>query len=199
MPAPDTTTGPAQNRRNTAHVVLDALGALERRIQRGYEPWRDYDGDEQDPKVTREGYLDLLESAQHAAITAVENEPNPTPEPRLDNTTQFARLLAAAKAAGAFTPEVMADLTASMDLPPERIGELTNRAQAAWEAAKLRHHTPTTAEHTARIAILTDGWIEVNGPAGHRYRLRLPTTAEIDDQCQDSDQCQLDLTAYHQH
>lgn len=53
-----------------------------------------------------------------------------------DDRTQFARLLDETNAAGAFTAEVMASLTASMDLAPDRVRELLDRAETVWDAAK---------------------------------------------------------------
>ena len=54
-------------------------------------------------------------------------------QPWHDNAIQFPRLIAELDAAGAFTPEVMRDLQESMDLTPDEIGELIERANAAWE------------------------------------------------------------------
>lgn len=70
-----------------------------------------------------------------------------------DDLTQFARLLDEANAVGAFTPEVMADLAISMDLPPERIAELIDRAGAAWATEKAARHTdPTNFTSTTNAA-----------------------------------------------
>lgn len=49
------------------------------------------------------------------------------------------------------------------------------------------------------ITPLPEGWIEVTHPDGTRYRLRLPTPEQITAHCQDSDRCQFEITAYHQH
>jgi hypothetical protein len=44
-----------------------------------------------------------------------------------------------------------------------------------------------------------DGWITVTDLSGDQYRLRLPTADDIAQHCEDSDRCQFDITAYHQH
>lgn len=49
---------------------------------------------------------------------------------------QFARLIAELEAAGAFTPQVINDLCASMDLISDRVAELMDRAQATWDEMK---------------------------------------------------------------
>lgn len=50
-----------------------------------------------------------------------------------DNSKQFPRLIAEAEAAGAFTPEVLDAMAESMDLTPEDICEIIDRAQETWE------------------------------------------------------------------
>lgn len=49
------------------------------------------------------------------------------------------------------------------------------------------------------VTNLTNGFIEVGYPDGARVRLRLPTTAEVAAQCEDSDQCTFQFTGYHLH
>lgn len=49
------------------------------------------------------------------------------------------------------------------------------------------------------ITKLTGGYIEIAYPQGVRCRLRLPTAAEVDQACQDSDRCQIEFTGYHLH
>lgn len=50
-----------------------------------------------------------------------------------DNSIQFPRLIAELDAVGAFTPEVMFALQEAMDLSADEVGELIERANAAWE------------------------------------------------------------------
>ena len=59
---------------------------------------------------------------------------------------QFARLLCELQAAGAFTPEVMACLRASMDLTDDEIGEIQERADACFEGSKARLAKPRAFE-----------------------------------------------------
>lgn len=59
-----------------------------------------------------------------------------------DNSIQFPRLIAELVACGAFTPEVMRDLTESMDLDAVEIYELIDRAQGQWESVKRMHCPP---------------------------------------------------------
>lgn len=50
-----------------AHILLDAVNALRAEIDiTGRQPWDDYDNDPgtDDPKLTREGYLKLLDEVQ---------------------------------------------------------------------------------------------------------------------------------------
>lgn len=49
-----------------AHVLLDALAALQADISRGRKVWTEYEGDEDDPKITRDGFLRLMQEAQDA-------------------------------------------------------------------------------------------------------------------------------------
>lgn len=49
------------------------------------------------------------------------------------------------------------------------------------------------------VTVLTGGYIEVDDRNGLRYRLRLPTAAEVAAQCEDSDQCTIQFTGYHHH
>lgn len=56
----------------------------------------------------------------------------------LDNDIQFPRLLAEIRATWDVTPEQYRALADSMDLDPERIDELFDRAQDAWERIKAR-------------------------------------------------------------
>lgn len=68
-----------------------------------------------------------------------------TPDERwADDATQFPRLLDEIVAVG-LTDEQLAGLCESMDLEPERINELFDRAQAAWDAQKER--LPTGAHN----------------------------------------------------
>jgi len=60
-----------------------------------------------------------------------------------NNAVQFTRLVAELEACGAFTPQVMLDLSESMDLTHEEISELVDRAQTDWEAIKNRHCPPS--------------------------------------------------------
>ncbi|ONI83476.1 hypothetical protein ALI22I_33810 [Saccharothrix sp. ALI-22-I] len=47
------------------HVVCDAVELLEREVAAGRaEPWANYCGAEDDPKLTRDGYLALLREAR---------------------------------------------------------------------------------------------------------------------------------------
>lgn len=55
---------------------------------------------------------------------------------------QFPRLIAELEAVGAFTDEVLSALAAEMDLEIEDIGELVERAQAAWEQEKNGYYYP---------------------------------------------------------
>lgn len=59
-----------------------------------------------------------------------------------DDAVQFPRLLAEIAATLEITAEQWDSLAESMDLEPEEIGELFDRAQAAWERLKLRHCPP---------------------------------------------------------
>ncbi len=43
-----------------AHVALDALTLLQAAIDAGSKPWLDYEGDEDDPKVSEDGYKSIL-------------------------------------------------------------------------------------------------------------------------------------------
>lgn len=54
-----------------------------------------------------------------------------------NNLIQFARLISEMEAAGAFTEDVINTLCNEMDLEPQQIGELVDRAQQEWEKAKL--------------------------------------------------------------
>jgi hypothetical protein len=53
-----------------------------------------------------------------------------------NDNIQFPRFLAELEAVGAFTPEVYKSLEDSMDLTPDEISELINRAQVGWEHIK---------------------------------------------------------------
>lgn len=57
-----------------AHVLLDGLNALRAGIEAGDEPWKGYDGDEDDPKLTAEGYEELIEAAETALNEVVEQQ-----------------------------------------------------------------------------------------------------------------------------
>lgn len=64
------------------------------------------------------------------------------------------------------------------------------------------HHSPPAPIPTTDIATITplsDGYLQVDHPTGHRYRLRLPAPDDIDLECQDTDNCQFEITAYHHH
>lgn len=54
----------------------------------------------------------------------------------LDDGLQFPRLIAEAEGVGAFTDQVYKDLCEAMDVQPEQIAELTDRAQERWEQIK---------------------------------------------------------------
>lgn len=53
-----------------------------------------------------------------------------------DNSIQFPRLIEEAQAAGAFTPEVIRDMCASMDLEQTDLLDLLERAQVVWDDIK---------------------------------------------------------------
>jgi hypothetical protein len=53
-----------------------------------------------------------------------------------NNAIQFPRLIAELEAAGAFTPEVYRDLCVSMDLLPQEISDLIERAVREWDRIK---------------------------------------------------------------
>jgi len=53
-----------------------------------------------------------------------------------DDLVQFARLLAELDAAGAFNLDVMMELSESMDLNTDEIGEIQERAELVWQKAK---------------------------------------------------------------
>lgn len=53
-----------------------------------------------------------------------------------NNGIQFPRLIAELEAAGAFTPRVMKELRASMDLSTHEISSVVDRAQGIWDAIK---------------------------------------------------------------
>jgi hypothetical protein len=55
-----------------------------------------------------------------------------------NNNIQFARLIAEAEAAGAFTLKVMRDMADSMDLDVGYVSELIDRAQISWEDIKAK-------------------------------------------------------------
>jgi hypothetical protein len=57
-------------------------------------------------------------------------------DPWWDNAKQFPRLIEEAQAAGAFTPEVLANMADSMDLSSIQIHGLLARALASWEDIK---------------------------------------------------------------
>ncbi len=58
-----------------------------------------------------------------------------------DNSIQFPRLIAELNAAGAFTAQVMEDLSVSMDLDADDIRELIDRAEAHWQNTIDQHTT----------------------------------------------------------
>ena len=62
---------------------------------------------------------------------------NPNANWRNDDI-QFPRLIAELKMAGAFTPQVVRDLTESMDLGEGRVWEIIGRAEAVWDGCKDR-------------------------------------------------------------
>ncbi len=53
-----------------------------------------------------------------------------------DNSIQFPRLIEEAQAAGAFTNEVIHAMADSMDLTPQEIYEILERARKKWEGEK---------------------------------------------------------------
>jgi hypothetical protein len=53
-----------------------------------------------------------------------------------NNAIQFPRLIEEAQAAGAFSPEVIATMAASMDLSTQEVESLLERARTQWEAIK---------------------------------------------------------------
>ena len=57
----------------------------------------------------------------------------------LNDNIQFARFIAEAEAAGAFSAEVITDMTESMDLEAFDVEDLIERAQDAWEKAKEKN------------------------------------------------------------
>jgi hypothetical protein len=59
----------------------------------------------------------------------------------LNDSIQFPRLLAEINSVG-LTRRQMSDLCASMDLEPQDIDELFDRAENAWTAHKQRHVPP---------------------------------------------------------
>lgn len=50
-----------------------------------------------------------------------------------NNLIQFARVIEEAQAAGAFTKEIQDDMCLSMDLEPEELHDLMERARKIWE------------------------------------------------------------------
>ena len=58
-------------------------------------------------------------------------------ENNMDNNIQFARLIAEAEAAGAFTNAVLQDMSDGMDLTEYEIRQIIDRAQVEWERLKL--------------------------------------------------------------
>lgn len=59
-----------------------------------------------------------------------------------NDSVQFPRLLAELVAVGAPTEEQMQELCESMDLEPEQVNELLDRAQARWEELKNMNCPP---------------------------------------------------------
>jgi len=53
-----------------------------------------------------------------------------------NNAIQFARFIAEAEAAGAFTEELIKEMCLSMDLTPLEIAEIIDRAQEEWDKIK---------------------------------------------------------------
>lgn len=58
------------------------------------------------------------------------------PDPWANDAIQFPRFIAEAEEAGAFTPEVVAEMAVSMDLDPAQVLELVERASNRWDAIK---------------------------------------------------------------
>ena len=56
-----------------------------------------------------------------------------------NNEIQFARLIAEAEAAGAFQPNIVESMAASMDLEPSNVYILIDRAQQAFEDHKAKY------------------------------------------------------------
>ena len=59
------------------------------------------------------------------------------PDPWHNDLIQFARLIEESQAAGAFTPEVITTMGASMDLDDGQVHSLLERARVTWE--RLKH------------------------------------------------------------
>jgi hypothetical protein len=74
---------------------------------------------------------------QHDTIFEKYNPPAATPLWD-DNLIQFSRFISEAEVAGAFPDRVMAEMEENMDLSPEELSELIDRAQTAWEEQKRR-------------------------------------------------------------
>jgi hypothetical protein len=56
-----------------AHVLFDAVSHLDVLISKGHRPWLAYNSDATDPKATKAGYRQLLDTAAQALTTIVEN------------------------------------------------------------------------------------------------------------------------------
>ena len=65
----------------------------------------------------------------------ITNNPN---ENWANDCIQFPRLIAELEGAGAFTPEVLAQLSEEMGLSLDRLDELVERAQKTWDDIKAR-------------------------------------------------------------
>ncbi|NNH73797.1 hypothetical protein HLB23_28755 [Nocardia uniformis] len=68
-----------------------------------------------------------------------------------NNTMQFARLIAALDAAGAFTDEAITSATASMNLESEDVLELKDRAVHLWNEALALAETTTAVDEVIDI------------------------------------------------
>lgn len=74
-----------------AHVLLDALGALESNMDAGRKPWSEYDEDAFDPKAFEASYVHLVSEARAMLSLRIAHE-HMTPETAAPKVTIVTRL-----------------------------------------------------------------------------------------------------------